>query len=50
MKRISTLVWILSACFVSAAWGQQPAVTCLPLWGQFHRHNMQRWKTVREGA
>ncbi len=41
MKRICNLALILSACFVSAAWGQQPAVSTN--WSEFHRPNMQRW-------
>ena len=43
MKRISTLVLILCACFVSVAWGQQPAGTCNNGWTEFHRPNMERW-------
>jgi hypothetical protein len=27
MKRLRVLVFILCACFVSVAWGQQPAAT-----------------------
>ena len=42
MKRISILVLILCACFVSVAWGQQPAAR-LNNWSEFHRTNMQRW-------
>jgi outer membrane protein assembly factor BamB len=43
MKRISIVVLILCACFVSAAWGQQPAAKCYNSWAQFHRYNMYRW-------
>ena len=43
MKRISILVLILCACFVSVAWGQQPAGKCYNSWAEFHRYNMQRW-------
>ena len=42
MKRISILVLILCACFVSVAWGQQ-AVNTGHNWSQFHRPNMRRW-------
>ena len=42
MKRISILVLILCACFVSVAWGQQPASTCSNKWAQFHKYNMRR--------
>jgi hypothetical protein len=43
MKRTSIVVLILCACFVSVAWGQQPASACTNKWAQFHRYNMQRW-------
>ena len=43
MKRLSILVLILCACFVSAAWGQQPACKANTWWPEFHRHNMSRW-------
>ena len=43
MKRISILVLILCACFVSAAWGQQPAAKGRPDWTELHRTNMMRW-------
>ena len=43
MKRISILVLILCACFVSVAWGQQPAGKCINNWSEFHRTNMKRW-------
>ena len=33
---------ILCACFVSVAWGQQPASTCSNKWTEFHRPNMRR--------
>jgi hypothetical protein len=42
MKRISVVVLILCACFVSVAWGQQPAAKGNKGWGEFHRRNMQR--------
>src|SRR5450631_3203491 len=42
MKRIRILVLILCACFVSVAWGEQPAGK-YHNWAQFHRQNMQRW-------
>ena len=37
------MVLILCACFVSVAWGQQPAGKCSNNWSEFHRPNMQRW-------
>jgi outer membrane protein assembly factor BamB len=43
MKRISIGVLILCACFMSVAWGEQPAGTCSNNWTEFHRPNMQRW-------
>jgi hypothetical protein len=43
MKRISLVVSILCASFVSVAWGQQPAGKCTNDWSEFHRTNMQRW-------
>ena len=43
MNRISRVALILFACFVSVAWGQQPAGTCVNNWSEFHRTNMQRW-------
>src|SRR5580693_8245579 len=43
MKRISIVVLILCGCFVSVAWGQQPAGTCFNNWTEFHRTNMERW-------
>jgi outer membrane protein assembly factor BamB len=43
MKRISLVVLILCACFVSVAWGQQPANKCTNNWSEFHRTNMRRW-------
>ena len=42
MNRISRVVVILCACFVSLAWGQQPAGTCTNNWTEFHRPNMVR--------
>lgn len=47
MKRISIVVLILGACFVSVAWGQQPAGTCVNHWSEFHRTNMKRWNPLR---
>ncbi len=41
MKRVRILVLILCVCFVSAAWGQQPASRAD--WTEFHRLNMVRW-------
>ena len=43
MRRIRILVFILCACFVSVAWGQQPAGNCSNNWSEFHRTNMERW-------
>ena len=43
MQRIRMVVFILCACFVSAAWGEQQACGRYTPWRQFHRHNMQRW-------
>src|ERR1700739_3562056 len=43
MKRITIVVLILCACFVSAASGQQPAGNCINNWSEFHRTNMERW-------
>src|SRR5271156_3910446 len=43
MKRISILALILCVCFVSVAWGQQPARNCSPFWAEFHKENMERW-------
>src|SRR5580692_3426354 len=43
MNRISRVALILCACFVSVAWGQQPAGTCTNNWTEFHRPNMRRW-------
>ena len=43
MKRLSTSILILCACFVSVAWGQQPPGKCYNSWAQFHRYNMERW-------
>ena len=45
MKSMRMLVLILCTCFVSVAWGQQPAVTVLPDWLQFHRATMNRWNS-----
>jgi outer membrane protein assembly factor BamB len=42
MKRISIVVLILCARFVSVAWGQQTAGTCISKWAQFHKYNMRR--------
>jgi outer membrane protein assembly factor BamB len=43
MNRISRVALILCACFVSVAWGQQPAGKCYNSWAEFHRYNMWRW-------
>jgi outer membrane protein assembly factor BamB len=43
MKNIRILLLILCACFVSVAWGKQLTCPADTPWGQFHRHNMQRW-------
>ena len=43
MKHIRILVLILCACFVSVAWGQQPAGKGRADWTEFHRTNMMRW-------
>jgi outer membrane protein assembly factor BamB len=43
MKPTRVLVLILSACFVSAAWGQKPTCGTYTPWSEFHRPNMQRW-------
>ena len=43
MKRIRILAFIFCACFVSVAWGQQPAAKCNNNWSEFHRTNMKRW-------
>src|ERR1700690_174322 len=43
MKHIRILVLILCTCFVSVAWGQQPASSACNGWREFHRPNMTRW-------
>jgi len=43
MKRIRILVFILCACSVSSAWGQQAAFCKGCNWRQFHRLDMSRW-------
>ena len=43
MKRNSIAVLSLCACFVTAAWCQQPGCAHSPLWAEFHKENMQRW-------
>ena len=43
MKRISSLVLILCACFVSGASGQQSECKAHTPWAEFHRQNMMRW-------
>lgn len=43
MKRIRIWVLIFCACFVSVAWGEQTTCKVYTPWGEFHRHNMQRW-------
>ncbi len=47
MKRISVVVLILCATFVSVAWGQQPMGKCSNNWSEFHRPNMERWNRVK---
>jgi hypothetical protein len=47
MKRVSIVIWIVCAGFVSAARGQQPAGTCSNNWTEFHRPNMRRSNPVR---
>ena len=42
MKRKSSLILIVCACFVSMAWGQQTTCGVSTPWAQFHRYNMQR--------
>ena len=42
MKRISISVLILCTCFVSVAWGRQPAGRANAIWSEFHRPNMER--------
>ena len=42
MKHFRMLVLILCTCFVSVAWGQQPAGKCANNWSEFHRTNMTR--------
>src|SRR5579864_2217973 len=42
MKRISILVLVLCACFVSVAWGQQLANKGSSDWTEFHRLDMVR--------
>jgi len=48
MNRISSVVLILCVCFVSLAWGQQPAGTCSNNWTEFHRPNMVRWNACEK--
>jgi outer membrane protein assembly factor BamB len=43
MKRNSSVVLVLCACFISVGWGQQPAGTVHTNWSEFHRPNMIRW-------
>ncbi len=43
MKCIRTSILILCACFVSVAWGQQPAAKGRIGWSEFHRPDMVRW-------
>ena len=43
MRRVSVLVLILFACFVSAAPGQQSAANSQNNWSEFLRTNMGRW-------
>ena len=42
MKRISTVVLILCAGFVSVALGQQPTCGLYTPWAQFHKYNARR--------
>src|ERR1700688_2245935 len=42
MKQIRIVGLVLSACFVSVAWGQQPPAKVRD-WRQFHRLDMARW-------
>ena len=43
MNYIRILALVLCACFVSAAWGQQPPAKGQNNWSEFHRTNMMRW-------
>jgi len=43
VRRVSVLVLILFACFVSAAPGQQSAANSQNNWSEFLRTNMGRW-------
>ncbi len=42
MTRTSMFALILSACFVSLTWGQQPTCTAYAPWTQFHQNDMRR--------
>src|ERR1017187_7883542 len=48
MKHIHILVLILCACFVPAAWGQQPATSSLNNWSEFHRTDMTRYNPYED--
>ena len=48
MKPVRISLWILCACFVSVAWGQQPAGKCVNNWSEFHRTNMVRWNQCEQ--
>ena len=43
MKRLGIVMWMLSACFLSVSWGQQPTCPTYTPWAQFLRYNMERW-------
>ena len=46
MKRIRSLVFILCACFVSVAWGQQPAGKAATTGASSTGTNMNRYEPV----
>ncbi len=48
MKHIRILALILCACFVSVAWGQQPAGKAVVNWNEFHNQDMQRWSPYED--
>jgi outer membrane protein assembly factor BamB len=48
LKGIRILVLMLWACFVSAAWSQQPACQGCNNWSEFHRPNMHRWNPYED--
>jgi len=43
VKRMSILVSILCACFVSVAWGQDVTCPASVNWTEFHTNDMKRW-------